>query len=118
VTRARGTLYEDVVVRRLLDDEAGARDSTPCSKRWGRSSVPRTCSCSISPVTGTSRGRSPRALAGKADLEDNGWISVKGPAIFVKGAVPEVTCSTWGYEQAPQSLLPREDFPIAPAGHP
>jgi WD40 repeat protein len=52
-------------------------------------------------------------LSGKADGDKNGYVSVKELSTYVENAVPELTYSTWGYEQLPQSLLPREDFPLA-----
>jgi WD40 repeat protein len=52
-------------------------------------------------------------LSGKADGDRNGYVSVKELSTYVENAVPELTYSTWGYEQLPQSLLPREDFPLA-----
>jgi hypothetical protein len=55
-------------------------------------------------------------IAGKADGDGNGYVSVKELAAYVENAVPEITYATWGYEQVPQSLLPREDFPLVPAG--
>ena len=55
-------------------------------------------------------------IAGKADSDRNGFVSVKELSIYVESVVPEITYSTWGYEQVPQSLLPREDFPLVQAG--
>jgi WD40 repeat protein len=52
-------------------------------------------------------------ISGKADGDRNGYVSVKELSTYVENAVPELTYSTWGYEQLPQSLLPREDFPLA-----
>jgi uncharacterized caspase-like protein len=55
-------------------------------------------------------------IAGKADSDRNGFVSVKELSIYVESVVPEITYSTWGYEQVPQSLLPGEDFPLVQAG--
>jgi WD40 repeat protein len=55
-------------------------------------------------------------IAGKADGDGNGYVSVKELSTYVENAVPEITYATWGYEQVPQSLLPREDFPLVPSG--
>jgi WD40 repeat protein len=52
-------------------------------------------------------------ISGKADGDRNGYVSVKELSAYVENAVPELTYATWGYEQVPQSLLPREDFPLA-----
>ena len=55
------------------------------------------------------------ALGGKADGDGNGYVSVKELSAYVENKVPEITYATWGYEQVPQSLLPREDFPLIPS---
>jgi hypothetical protein len=52
-------------------------------------------------------------IGGKADGDRNGYVSVKELSTYVENAVPELTYTTWGYEQVPQSMLPREDFPLA-----
>jgi uncharacterized caspase-like protein len=54
-------------------------------------------------------------IAGKADADKNGFVSVKELSTYVENVVPEITYATWGYEQVPQSLLPREDFPLVRA---
>jgi WD40 repeat protein len=53
-----------------------------------------------------------QALGGSADGDRNGYVSVKELSVYVENAVPEITYATWGYEQVPQSLLPKEDFPL------
>jgi uncharacterized caspase-like protein len=54
-----------------------------------------------------------QGLAGAADAEQRGYVSVKGLSAYVENEVPEITNKMAGYEQMPQSVLPAEDFPLA-----
>ena len=52
-------------------------------------------------------------LAGKADSNDDGFVSLTELSSYVENQVPELSYEKWGYEQVPQKELRRQDFPIA-----
>ena len=52
-------------------------------------------------------------LSGKADSNQDGFVTVTELTSYVENLVPDITYKKWGYEQIPQKELPREDFPIA-----
>lgn len=52
-------------------------------------------------------------LSGKADGNQDGYITVSELTSHIENRVPEISYRKWGYEQIPQKELPREDFPLA-----
>lgn len=52
-------------------------------------------------------------LAGKADSNNDGFVSLTELSSYVENQVPELSYEKWGYEQVPQKELRRQDFPIA-----
>lgn len=53
-----------------------------------------------------------QGLSGAAVVGDSGYISVTGLTSYVVNTVPDLTYKKWGYEQDPQSELPKQDFPL------
>lgn len=52
-------------------------------------------------------------LAGKADSDGDGFVTLTELSNYVENQVPELSYEKWGYEQVPQKELRRQDFPIA-----
>lgn len=52
-------------------------------------------------------------LAGKADSDGDGFVTLTELSSYVENQVPELSYEKWGYEQVPQKELRRQDFPIA-----
>lgn len=52
-------------------------------------------------------------LAGKADSNGDGFVTLSELSSYVENQVPELSYEKWGYEQVPQKELRRQDFPIA-----
>ena len=52
-------------------------------------------------------------LAGKADSDSDGFVTLTELSSYVENQVPELSYEKWGYEQVPQKELRRQDFPIA-----
>ena len=52
-------------------------------------------------------------IAGAADSDDDGYVTLNELSTFVEREVPERSYEKWGYEQVPQKDLRRQDFPIA-----
>lgn len=52
-------------------------------------------------------------LAGKADSDGDGFVTLSELSSYVENQVPELSYEKWGYEQVPQKELRRQDFPIA-----
>ena len=51
-------------------------------------------------------------LAGKADSDGDGFVTLTELSSYVENQVPELSYEKWGYEQVPQKELRRQDFPI------
>lgn len=52
-------------------------------------------------------------LAGNADSDGDGFVTLTELSSYVENQVPELSYEKWGYEQVPQKELRRQDFPIA-----
>ena len=52
-------------------------------------------------------------IAGAADSDSDGYVTLNELSAFVEREVPERSYEKWGYEQVPQKDLRRQDFPIA-----
>ncbi len=52
-------------------------------------------------------------IAGAADSDGDGYVTLNELSAFVEREVPERSYEKWGYEQVPQKDLRRQDFPIA-----
>lgn len=52
-------------------------------------------------------------IAGAADSDGDGYVTLNELSTFVEREVPERSYEKWGYEQVPQKDLRRQDFPIA-----
>lgn len=52
-------------------------------------------------------------LAGKADSDSDGFVTLTELSSYVENQVPVLSYEKWGYEQVPQKELRRQDFPIA-----
>lgn len=52
-------------------------------------------------------------LAGKADSDGDGFVTLTELSSYVENQVPELSYEKWGYEQVPQKELRRQNFPIA-----
>ena len=52
-------------------------------------------------------------IAGAADSDGDGYVTLNELSAFVEKEVPERSYEKWGYEQVPQKDLRRQDFPIA-----
>ena len=52
-------------------------------------------------------------LAGNADSNGDGFVTLSELSSYVENQVPELSYEKWGYEQVPQKELRRQDFPIA-----
>lgn len=52
-------------------------------------------------------------IAGAADSDGDGYVTLNELSAFVEREVPERSYEKWGYEQIPQKDLRRQDFPIA-----
>lgn len=52
-------------------------------------------------------------LAGNADSDGDGFVTLTELSSYVENQVPELSYEKWGYEQIPQKELRRQDFPIA-----
>lgn len=51
-------------------------------------------------------------IAGAADSDGDGYVTLNELSAFVEREVPERSYEKWGYEQVPQKDLRRQDFPI------
>lgn len=52
-------------------------------------------------------------LAGNADSDGDGFVTLTELSSYVENQVPELSYEKWGYEQVSQKELRRQDFPIA-----
>ena len=52
------------------------------------------------------------ALSGKADRNNDGYITLNEVASYIEGRVPELSYQKWGYEQVPMKELRKQDFPL------
>lgn len=51
-------------------------------------------------------------LSGKADADNDGFITLQELSAYTETEVPRRSYEKWGYEQIPQRDLRRQDFPI------
>ncbi len=54
-------------------------------------------------------------LGGKADSNNDGYVSLSELANYVESEVPNRSYDKWGYEQVPMKDLRKQDFPLTEA---
>ena len=55
-------------------------------------------------------------LSGKADADGDGFITLQELSAYTDREVPSRSFEKWGYEQVPQRVLFKQDFPIYTSG--